>query len=121
MRISEHKLDKLPFKLHFLTGVVRRSVRMMGVCRNAGKNDGDYGEQKYSAHHLFLLLETLINSFNKHCGSPRTGVRAITAVKVQSRTCGLDLLDGHALINEILNPVTNYRKHIPVRRNIRCV
>src|SRR5262249_9092429 len=70
---------------------------------------------------LFLFDQVLIYGFDEHGGSPWTAGGTVTRVVIQSRPRRLDLIEGPALFDQILNAIAHDHQHVPVLEDVSFV
>src|SRR5581483_11224187 len=69
----------------------------------------------------FFRLQCLEHRFDKHIRGPWAGGRAKSPVIIHRGPGCLDLLQGHTLVDHVLNPVANDGTHIAVVTHIRGI
>ena len=63
-------------------------------------------------------MKAAVHRLDEHVCRPGTRVRTVAPVEVHRRPRGLDLLERHALVDQVLHAVANHRQHVAVRRDI---
>src|SRR6185436_4761570 len=69
----------------------------------------------------FLITKAAINSLDKHSCCPWTRVRTPPSVVIESGLRGLHLLQGHTLLDHILDAVLDDGNHVPLVGNVANV